>query len=112
MVEKRPKCFLGQHHDRIRSYRQHCRSTTCIRQKDDHRDRHYCHKIGSTVPGSTTGIVVGVGIRIVNFRAESRISFYCCVDQLPVYEYGMSRHWYLPVGFFTVYYLVVFAVDC
>jgi hypothetical protein len=38
------------------------------------------------VPGSTTGIVIGigVGIRIVNCRAQSRISFYCCVDQLRV----------------------------
>ena len=40
--------------------------------------------INVEVPGSTTGIVIGVGIRIVNCRAQSRISFYCCVDQLRV----------------------------
>ena len=59
------------------------------------------------VPGSTTGIVIGVGIRIVNCRAQSRISFYCCVDHLRVRVRDVaplvSRE-----GSLQYYYLVVF----
>ena len=87
MVEKRPKCSLGRRLVFV--------SKTII--------AIVTIVIKVEVPGSTTGIVigVGVGVGVVNCRAESRVSFCCCVDQLPVYKYGMSCHWYLKILYFS-----------
>ena len=70
------------------------------------------------VPGSTTGIVIGVGIRVVNCRAQSRISFYCCVDQLRVRVRDVaplvSRVLYSITRYVVVFLLLIVAtvVEC